>query len=46
MLPRAEMFKKIILTRRILAQHESFVFVSSNSYIKSLVYIWYEEKTE
>uniref|UniRef100_A0A2S2NS37 DUF7869 domain-containing protein n=1 Tax=Schizaphis graminum TaxID=13262 RepID=A0A2S2NS37_SCHGA len=45
MLPRAEMFKKVIFTRRIIAYHESFVPVGCNSNIKPLVCIWHEGTT-
>ena len=45
MLPRAEMFKKVIFTRRIIAYHESFVPVGCNSNIKPLACIWHEGTT-
>lgn len=42
MLPRAEMFKKVIFTRRIIAYHESFVLVGKVSSHKPLACIWHE----
>lgn len=45
MLPSAEMFKKVIFTRRIIAYHESFVPVGCNSNIKPLACIWHEGTT-
>jgi len=45
MLPRAEMLKKVIFTRRIIAYHECFVPVGCNFNIKPLVCIWHEGTT-
>lgn len=42
MLPRAEMFKKVIFTRRIIAYHESFVPVGKVSSHKPVACIWHE----
>lgn len=44
-LPRAEMFKKVIFTRRIIAYHESFVPVGTNNHNKPLACIWHEGTT-
>jgi len=45
MLPRAEMFKKLIFTSRLIAYHESFVPVGSKSLINRLACIWHEGTT-
>lgn len=45
MLPRAEIFKKVIFTKRTIAYHESFAPVGSNSHIKPLTCILHEGTT-
>lgn len=42
MLSRADSFKKVILVRRLVAYHESFVPIGPNSKHNNLAFIWHE----